>query len=657
VAPKGEQEVLYFGPGQRCAGLDYSVPYNCLDPNSLADGTINTSQINGFVTSAPWLANAPFQTSIFTNNEFTMGIFSIHVGQYKQGVQFLPPLSYFIIVTNIAVYISVGANPASFPTSVTPGNLSLLHTWAVSEIQLNLTDPGNCISFVEVNGVVYFTGLMLNGIFSINLPAGNVFAQATNYVCGAYIAELAGRLIVAQCRFPGGGGTGTGVLPTVAWSGVGLYAGSGATDPWNPANINNLGTIGGFNLLADVPDQITGLAGMGRSAIIFREQGLTQCDPNPGSANSGIQPFNFYHLWASAQGVGAVKGTVAQFGYTVYFLSSDNVYSMNLYSGPQPIGPRIIAKIIADKKAVAYNAGLVGSGTVGSGSGSSFWYYASIVNVSGQLHYLLTFSSYKESSTGTQQYNAAIYDCNLSENAWHFDNLNSYVTVSGTVGTALAFSCPIFQASELQGYFSIFLGSTVIANFAPEFILCGYISNFGSLAAFSQTGTVGQLVFWDYNFNSNLYSSSMCGPLYPPLAMPPTTIVFRGEVIAIGKRNTERRLLIQADNAPLPFTPTLPVQQQQATVTMQGSFAESVKTSALNWTQGGGKTQPYMQGNYAPLGLPIQTYYADMVLSDEMIQASITSNIVDSANPWNSMCAFRLTTAMLVLDSTKGTIQ
>lgn len=648
MPPKGEQEVLYFGPGQRCAGLDYSLPYNCLDPNSLADGTLNTSQVNGFVTSAPWLANAPFRTTSFVANEFTMGIFEIRIGQYKSFAAFVPSVSFFIIVTNLKVYITVGSDPAGFPVSVSPQFISIAHTWAPGEIAPTLTDPSNAVSFVEVNGTVYFTGLMLNGIFSINLPAGNVFAQATNYVCGAYIAELAGRLIVAQCRFPGGGGTGLNILPTVAWSGVGLYAGTGATDPWNPANINNLATIGGFNLLADVPDQITGLAGMGRSAIIFREQGLTQCDPNPGNANSGIQPFNFYHLWASPQGAGAVKGTVAQFGYTVYFLSSDNAYSMNLYAGPQPIGPRIIPKIISDYRSVTYNGGIVGNAPTGSGTGTAYWYYGSVVNVSGQLHYLLTFSSYVETATSGQAFNAIIYDYNISENAWHFTNLNSYLTVAGASGTVLAFSCPILQGSEINDS-----GST---NWNPSFILCGYISNFGTLLTYAQTGTVGQLVFWDYNFNSNPYNS-MCGPLYPPLAMPNTKIVFRGEVIAVGKRNTERRLLIQADNAPLPFTPTLPTQQQQATATLNGSFAESTKTSAINWTQGGGKTNPYMQGNYPPLGLPIQTYYADFVLSDEMIQASISSNIVDTANPWNSMCAFRLTTAMLVLDSTKGTIQ
>lgn len=647
---KGDQEILYFGPGQRCAGLDYSLPYNCLDPNSLADGTVNTTQINGFVCSSPWLANNPYAVTpnsstpwTFATNEFVIGIFELTaiVPQSE---------SFTLIVTNVAVYLGSGPNGMNYPT-LRPGSLTVLHTWSVSDISSTFAVPGNAVSFIQVNGTVYFTGIMLNGIFSYNLGG---FAQATNYVSGTYIAELAGRLIVAQCRFPGGGGTGTSVLPTVAWSGVGLYSGSGATDPWNPANVNNLGSIGGFNLLSDVPDQITGLAGMGRSAIIFRQQGLTQCDPNPGSANSGLQPFNFYHLWASPQGVGAYAGTVAQFGYMAYFRSSDSVYSINLYNGPTPIGPRIIPKIIQDQKNATYNSGLTSGGAPSQGS----WYFASIINVSGQLHYLLQFSAYFNSNPQgfNQTFMAVLYDFNLSENAWHITNLGSYQTSGGGSPGILSFTCPIFQSTELQGYFAI-TGSNAVPVYAPQFIFVGYISNFGTQASYQQSGSLSQLVYWDYDFNSNPIVNSFMVNLYKPLAIPVTTIVFRGDIISVGHRTSNRRLRVQADNAPMPSFAT--GSQQQAKAFFTGSLPGNTSSGFLAWTQGAGPGQPtpYMQGNYQPQGAPMQTYYADMVLEDEMIQASIQSYINDASNPWNSLPAFRISSVSLITMDPKSTTQ
>ena len=78
----------------------------------------------------------------------------------------------------------------------------------------------------------------------------------------------------------------------MAWSGVGAYVGSGGSDPWDPANL--LG--GGFNELSDIPDQISGMATVGTSAIVHGGNGVSQIDPNPGYSTSGIQPFIFYHL-------------------------------------------------------------------------------------------------------------------------------------------------------------------------------------------------------------------------------------------------------------------------------------------------------------------------------------------------------------------------
>lgn len=664
---KGDQEILYFGPGQPCGGLDYSLPYNCLAPNSLADGTVNTTQINGFVCSSPWIAIDFVQGSASVLGEYVIGTFRWST----QNVNPILATSTEIVVTNIGVYIS--QPQTSFVAGSTfgaPGHL-LVHTWLVAEINSGYLIPGLSVSFVEVNGTVYFTGLMLNGIFSLAIGATYitpVFAQATSYVCAAYIAELGGRLIAAQCRFPGGGGTGTNVLPTVAWSGPGEYAGSGASDPWNPAN----GFGGGFNLLSDVPDTISGLAGMGRSAIIFRLSGLTQCDPNTGG-NSGLQPFNFYHLWSSQDGVGAYPGTVAQFGYTVWFLSSDNAYSMNLYNGPGPIGAKIIPKILADLKSANYFLAVNNSTALFS---SAAWMFGSIVNFSGQLHYLISLSSYTFSTgSPTQQQNTAfVYDYNISENAWHFWDMAQYATggflAQLNSSPIVAFSSPIIgNQVSIQGAL-VHAPSNIPTTLTFPFFSFGaftaaipsYNYGFGTISSYQLTGSLFLMVPFDYNFKSNPYNGAVSG-YFLPIAIPKTTLTFRGEILSIGHRTVNRRLRVQADNAPMPSVATVPSiqvgSQQQAQATFTGSLPNNSVTSFLAWTQGAGPSQPvpYMQGNYPPQGAPMQTYYADMVLEDEMIQTSIQSFINDTTNPWNSLPAFRLSSVSLITMDPKSTTQ
>lgn len=633
---KGDLEIVYGSPW---GGVDFSRPYNVLDPQFLAPGSINTSQINGFLTSSPWLASSPY-SNVFAGNEFPIGFFKGNVTN-----QFFFTPAPTIVVTNLAVYYS-SAN--SFTGSaLNPFVLNLLHTWAPAEINAGFLAPGNDVSFQEVAGIVYFTGLMLNGIFSVNLNPGfpGIFATATTFVSAAYLIELGGYLFAAECRFPTGGGTGTSVLPTVAWSGPGQYSGSGASDPWNP--VNQLG--GGFNQLSDVPDTITGLAGIGRSALIFRNNGVSQCDPNPGTSNSGLQPFTFYHLWASAQGVGAYPGTVAQFGQTVYFRSSDNVYSISISGGLQPVGPRIIAKINADERASKSGEGA----TFITSGAPSYWYFSSIVVIGGQLHYWLCFSAYNVNPvTLSQQFTALVYDYNIAENAWHVSDFSSYLQASGTPQPFLCFSCRPAQITEQTQ--TRVLGTGVTDALYPQFILVGAYTGLGTVNAAQQFGVIDQLVPWDYDFASQ-WINAFNASLYPPLAMPPTTIVFRAEVISLGHKTTQRRLRIQADNAPLPSFAA--GSQQQGTVTLTGSLPQNVRTGAIQWTRhsGAGGTVPYMQGNIAPQGAPIQTYYGNAVVSDELVQASIASTVADPNNPWNSLPAFRIATASLVAEDPKST--
>ncbi len=638
---KGEFEVQYFGCPNNpapCGGVNYSAPYTAIPPNDLAPGSVNTQNINGFLCSSPWVASNPYGPPLAAG-EYLLGVFNLPplAGAYN-------PYGEVIFVTNVKVATAT----------------LTLHTWAGGELNTNYLVPGEAACAIVVNSVIYITGLMINGIWCYP-DTGSVFGQATNYVCGRWIGELAGRLVVSECIFPTGGGTGSGVLPTVAWSGVGIYGqawdGNSAHDVWNAANLNFFsGNIGGFNLLEDVPDQITGMGTVGQSIIIVRQNGLTQQDPNGTFSSSGIQPFNWYHMWSSPQGIGGYAGTVAQYGQSLTFRSDDNVYTLSLSAGLSPIGTKIIPRIVADALTAESNVSLFAYVNL-SPSFSSFWNFASIYNLNGQLHYLLTFSAYSASPPGstTPFATCLAYDLNMADGSWHVWDFSQYWVFNPGFSTVavVGFSCPLLKINQTT--------TTIVSgryqSTAPRFFMVGVFGGYGTYGSPSLNGESYVLVPYDYDYNSNPYNS--IAALYQPLILPSTTIVFRGETLSLGHKISVRRLRIQADNAPLTGTlASLPAgisgQQQQAQVTLSGADQNSTAQSPVF----------NMQGDAPPTGQAIRTYYADVVLSDQTIQPSLTSvfqaslnTFPNTASPWQTLCAFRIAGASLIGDDTKDTTQ
>lgn len=110
------------------------------------------------------------------------------------------------------------------------------------------------------------------------------------------------------------------------------FAWSAATQQygqWSPLDANNLVTGAGFNNLPDVEDAITGYFNIGPTGYILRSQGITEVSP----LNSGINPFDFNHLWSSHKGIGTIySNTVAQYGSIGVFLSDTGIYSIG-YEG------------------------------------------------------------------------------------------------------------------------------------------------------------------------------------------------------------------------------------------------------------------------------------------------------------------------------------
>lgn len=638
---KGEFEVTYFGGPENPApngGVNYAAPYTALPPTDLAPGTVNTQSINGFLCSSPWVGQSPFSSSLGAS-EYPIGIFQVNLGYFAADYSFTT-----IIVTNVAVYISQTTS-LSFGSQLGNPILTTIYTWAGGDLNPDFMIPGQAVAFLELNGYVYMTGLMLQGIYVYNTNT-QAFQQATNYVAGRWLAELSGRMVVAQCIFPTGGGTGTEPQPTIAWSGVGVYGqawdGNALHDVWNAANLNYFsGNIGGFNLLGDVPDYITGMGLVGQSIIIVRNNGLTQQDPNSTFSNSGIQPYNWYHMWSSAQGVGGFVNTVAQWGQMLIFRSYDNVYSLSAMSGLTPIGMKIINKIVMDQATIGRLPGVITpGGSITTNLENGFWNFASIYNLDGELHYLLTFNAYTTtpgSNPTAQNFTCYGYDYNMVENSWHFWDFSQYFQSSASfvVPNAgfLCFSCPLVQ-SQLRLVIR-YPFSPYSPNFASalSFLLFGAYLSLGTITGSTQTinGTIFQLVPVDYDYATNPVTNYVA-LLYQVLSLPSTKIVFRGEVVSLGHKLSIRNLRILADNAPVPQSGTV----QQAAVTFTGASGQQQISPSIS-----------MQGNIAPTGLPIRTYYGNSILQDEMVQPSLAS-VFNSSEPWSTMCLFRLASASLL---------
>jgi hypothetical protein len=187
------------------------------------------------------------------------------------------------------------------------------------------------MTYITINQVVYVTFPGFSGIIQLtpNPVTPNVFVatQLTAFIGGAYIGEMDGRLVIGNVWQLSGGNV-LNFPYQFAWS-----ADSEQYGIWAVLDVNSNPTGAGFNNLPDVEDVITGLMFNGPTAYIIRQQGVTEVTP----LNSGIQPFNFNHMWASAKGIGSVfPNSISQYGPQAPFVSETDVFVFGL-NGLDPI--------------------------------------------------------------------------------------------------------------------------------------------------------------------------------------------------------------------------------------------------------------------------------------------------------------------------------
>src|ERR1700756_1759205 len=120
-----EFEVEYLGGPKSprlCGGVDFSKPYNTLEPNYLAPGSVNTSNTAGFLTSSPWVGNSPYTTA-FAAGEVLLGMFPVYASTFSQ----VPTsFNFMLLVTSDKVYVSTYNGVSQTGTQITPGTLTLL---------------------------------------------------------------------------------------------------------------------------------------------------------------------------------------------------------------------------------------------------------------------------------------------------------------------------------------------------------------------------------------------------------------------------------------------------------------------------------------------------------------------------------------------------
>lgn len=230
---------------------------------------------------------------------------------------------------------------------------------ATTSVGTVVSDGGAAIgqlTWKTINQTTYLSAPGLSQLFQIAIDpitSAITFTELTDQLGCKFLNEFNGRLIalnVYQLQ--------TGPPPFVqnfpyqiAWSAGGEQYGI-----WNVLDISGNATGAGFNNLPDVEDEITGGLFIGPTVYIIRRAGITEMT----ALNSGIQPFNFDHMWASHKGVGTVfPDTIAQYGPKGAFVANDDIYTIGL-DGIGQIGGTAKRAIYRDLK----NATIVKGGMV-----------------------------------------------------------------------------------------------------------------------------------------------------------------------------------------------------------------------------------------------------------------------------------------------------
>lgn len=297
----------------------------------------------------------------------------------------------------------------------------------------------------------------------------------------------------------------------VAWSASNSY---GAFDPNDTAN------PGGFDQLTEARGQISGFIVFQSVIAVGHYGGFTEMTINTSAQAIGIQPFSFYPLWASEQGIIVRYGSLAQFGAMGCFLSDDNAYMLTPSSGPVPIGDKIACLLQNTPRPQN-----------GQGSLTSFWndgnnrnagLYGSIIQIEGEKHYIVQSASTDLLLAGPIWRATFLLDFNIKTSDWN-----------QTIYEGITFSCPIWQSYDIQPIQASAAASLVTDNW----IICGYTETISG----TDSSTIAQMLY-GYNLFAAIRANQT------PLINSQLEYAFRTEVLSPWREQTLRTIVVEYEN-------------------------------------------------------------------------------------------------------------
>lgn len=319
-------EITYKAP---YGGIHTQLPETLIN-KSFSPNLDNVTLRNGEIRSRPalrYLFNAPAGAIVLGITSFLSNGGGLHT----------------VLMTTIGCY-------EIQPNSFVNGNVQINSPWTL--IPQSTRWHSTIVSYLVSRGVLYMTqgtdqtvgfahvsawdGLATDMITDIAFSGSNNPPLSTDFTYGAYfIGEMAGHIILAFTMEGSSSGSYSTFPQRIRWS----------STPFNIWGSNNpptgfgtgLGTAGatfdptinqtaGQADITGTSDWITGLMILGQVGYIFRQYGITQISPT----GNGSAPFEFDHLWAAKNGIGNVHFyTIAQYGSTGIFISTENIYQVS----------------------------------------------------------------------------------------------------------------------------------------------------------------------------------------------------------------------------------------------------------------------------------------------------------------------------------------
>lgn len=276
-----------------------------------------------------------------------------------------------------------------------------------NQFNLDQTIPGFSggttltVDCLQVIADVAYIFSYTNGTQYVYTPGVSYIEPVTagsEYAAGKYCMVLDGYLLTANSNQP----TDTPAIKPnrVNWSAPYQFT------VFDPSVSRNAG----YNVLADVEDQITGMFPLGNVGYVIRTNGITQLTPT----GVAIQPFDFPTLIGGAFGIGcSFPQTLSTYGFIAAFGDSSDFYFFT-GSAPEPICGAAKTAIYNDINA------LFQSGNLGNTAVSGCFWNMAFNQVTPELCYTICITQYTGNLEALQitDINLVFWTYNVKMKTW-----------------------------------------------------------------------------------------------------------------------------------------------------------------------------------------------------------------------------------------------